>query len=114
MITAQCHCGNIQMIVETIPDTMTQCNCSICRRLAAQWLYFKATEVKIHCVQEKTKTYEWGDKDISFHHCPICGCSTHYTGTPNSGLDRTAINANMLSPHLIQNLKIRNFNGAEM
>ena len=114
MIKAQCHCGNVQMEVEVLADTLTQCNCSICRRLSAQWLYYRSAEVKIDCLREKTRNYEWADKCISFHHCPVCGCATHYTSMPDSGLDRIAINANMLTPHLIKNLKIRRFNGAEM
>lgn len=77
-------------------------------------MYFKSDEVKVSYKTHVSKSYEWGDKDILFCHCPICGCSTHYEGTATSGLDRIAINANMLEPKLIENLKIRRFNGAEM
>lgn len=114
MITAQCHCGNIKLEVQYLPDTMTVCNCSICRRLSARWLYYKSNEVKIAFTQPSPSSYVWGDKEISFHHCSLCGCSTHYQIIDNSDFDRIAINANMLEPKLIENLKIRRFNGAEM
>lgn len=114
MINAKCHCGNVSVIFEELPDTITRCNCSICRRLAAQWAYFKTNEVQVSFEKIPSQGYEWGDKDIAFHHCPICGCSTHYVGTSNSGLDRIAINANMLEPKLTEYLTIRRFNGAEM
>ena len=77
-------------------------------------MYFKSNEVNVSFKSHDSKTYMWGDKEILFHHCPLCGCATHYTGAPDSGLDRIAINANMLEPKLIENLKIRRFNGAEM
>ena len=77
-------------------------------------MYFKSDEVKISYKTHDSKSYEWGDKDISFQHCPLCGCTTHYEGTATSGLDRIAINANMLDANTIKNLKTRRFNGAEM
>jgi len=114
MIKAQCHCGNIELTANYIPDTLTQCNCSICRRLAAKWVYYKSDEVKVSFQNQPSKTYIWGDKDIAFHHCPTCGCATHYTSMPNPDFDRIAVNANMLEPNAIKNLKTRRFNGAEM
>lgn len=113
-IVATCHCGNTTLIVKKLQDTITQCNCSICRRLASKWMYFKSDEVTVSFKSHESKTYIWGDKEIVFHHSPLCGCSTHYTGTLCSELDRIAINANMLKPKLIENLEIRRFNGAEM
>ncbi len=111
---AICHCGNILLEVSTLKETITQCNCSICRRLASQWMYFKTDEVKVSWKKKESRSYMWGDKEILFHHCPLCGCTTHYTVASHSELDRIAINANMLEPKLIENLKIRRFNGAEM
>ena len=96
-----------------MPEELTQCNCSICRRYGVQWIYFKSKEVKIF-ESDKSKAYIWGDKEIAFHHCKNCGCVTHYTSLSPLEFDRTAINANLLEPSLIKNLKIRKFNGADM
>jgi hypothetical protein len=114
MITAQCHCGNIKIEVNNLPDTLTECNCSICRRLAARWLYYTSNEVSIKIDNTPPQPYEWGDKDITFLHCPICGCNTHYISTDLKEFDRIAINANMLEPKLLHKIKIRRFNGAQM
>lgn len=114
MIKAQCHCGNIELSVENLPDEFTQCNCSICRRLAAKWIYYKTDKVQVSHKNEPSQTYIWGDKCIAFHHCPECGCATHYSSVAGSDFDRIAINANMLDPNTIKNLKTRRFNGAEM
>ena len=37
MIEAACHCGAVRLSVPSAPDTVTECNCSICRRLGARW-----------------------------------------------------------------------------
>ena len=33
MLTGTCHCGAIRIEIPNAPDTLTNCNCSICRRL---------------------------------------------------------------------------------
>jgi hypothetical protein len=113
MIQAKCHCGNIKLEAKTLPDTLTECNCSICRRLAAKWIYYGSKEVTL-TFDTAPNDYEWGDKCIVFHHCPKCGCATHYSSKPNMEFDRIAINANMLDPKTIKHLKTRRFNGAKM
>ncbi|MCF6319551.1 MAG: hypothetical protein L3J83_09805 [Proteobacteria bacterium] len=70
--------------------------------------------MKVSWKIKESKSYQWGDKEILFQHCSVCGCATHYVGAPNSGLDRIAINANMFEPKLTEYLTIRRFNGAEM
>ena len=35
----ECHCGNLRLCASREPDDLTQCNCSICRRLGALWAY---------------------------------------------------------------------------
>ena len=113
MIKASCHCGNVQLQFEQLPESLTRCNCSICRRYAASWIYFQQDEVQIICKQP-TKAYIWGDKEIAFHHCENCGCVTHYSSLPNKSHTRTAVNANLLPVSTIQDLKVRTFAGAAM
>lgn len=114
MIKAQCHCGNIELSAQYLPESLTECNCSICRRLATKWIYYKTEEVQVSEKMQPSKKYVWGDKCITFHHCPVCGCATHYSSIPGTDFDRIAINANMLEPKAIKNLKTRRFNGADM
>ena len=113
MHTASCHCGNIKLKVEQLPETVTRCNCSICHRLGAEWAYFKPDEVLISHKNIASKTYAWGDKFIDFHHCPDCGCATHYTSTEKCDSERVAINSRMFDYALIKDILVRKFDGAE-
>ena len=37
MIQAACHCGAAQLSVPSSPTEVSECNCSICRRIGARW-----------------------------------------------------------------------------
>lgn len=112
MNEASCHCGNVRIEFSDLPATMTSCNCSICRRLGALWAYYPAEEVTVTCENEPTSTYTWGDGMIAFHHCPGCGCPTHYTTTAKAKSQRAAINGRMIDPELTGSIRIRHFDGA--
>ncbi len=115
MLNAQCHCGNIKLTASgNTPETLTECNCSICHRYGARWAYFKPDEVQVEMSQPSV-TYRWSDEVVDFHHCPICGCLTHYTSTekdlPVEGR-KVAINARMCSREQTESIRIRHFDGA--
>lgn len=115
MFKGQCHCGNVQLSAPEAPPTLTACTCSICHRYGAQWAYFKVGEVDVSCFEQPTQTYRWGDEDIDFHHCPRCGCLTHYTSTKNKpdAEDRIAFNGRMFDPALTAAIRLRHFDGAD-
>ena len=114
MLTGQCHCGNISFSADTSPKIVTECNCSICNRYGARWAYYKPSAVTLLVRDEQTKTYRWGDEMIDFHHCPRCGCMTHYTGTgkDNEPKDRIALNIRMCALEQTADIRIRHFDGA--
>ena len=37
MIEATCHCGPVRLELESAPDEVTDCACSICQRKGALW-----------------------------------------------------------------------------
>lgn len=111
MYKASCHCGNVQITVAELTETTTSCNCSICNRFGALWMYYKADDLAIQCEKTPTVAYIWGDKTIEFHHCPLCGCTTHYLSVDKEN-QRAAINGRMFNLDIITSIKIRKFDGA--
>jgi hypothetical protein len=91
---------------------VTDCNCSVCRRLGALWAYYSPAEVKLTTPEAAIGAYAWGDKDLAFHHCQVCGCTTHWS--PLNGADRMAVNARLMAPQVLAAAKIRYFDGAAM
>lgn len=110
MLSASCHCGAVVLKIARKPRSLTECNCSICRRYAARWAYYTRKSVR---VTGATETYRWGDESIEFHRCRDCGCVTHYVGVGRSADGRLAVNARMLEPRDVADLVVRRFDGAE-
>ena len=57
--------------------------------------------------------YTWGDKSIEFYHCKSCGCLTHYESVDKSEGSRIAVNARMMGPEDIRDIRLRTFDGAD-
>jgi hypothetical protein len=74
-LKSTCHCGAITVIVPRQPEEINECQCTICRRYAAAWAYYKVDEIEFDLKEgAKLSQYVWGDKEISFNFCENCGC----------------------------------------
>ena len=110
MIKAACHCGAAVLSAPRAPQEVTECNCSVCRRLAARWAYYTPTEVTLPA-PATTQVYVWGDRMLAFHRCRTCGITTHWQSLDGSR-DRMAINARLIDGLDWSRLKVRQFDGA--
>ena len=106
-----CHCGNVNIKLESVPGEVGECNCSICRRYAASWAYFSPQQVEVTC-SEKTDFYFWGDKEVEFHRCSICGCLTHYVTTEKCDSNILAVNMKMADNEVLAAIPVRKIDGA--
>ena len=112
MIEASCHCGAVRLEVAAAPETVTDCNCSICRRLGALWAYYPPEQVRFLSPREATFFYSWGDHDLEFHHCKVCGCTTHWEAVEKPG-QKIGINSRLMAPEFRTAARIRKFDGAD-
>ena len=110
MIKATCHCGAVELGVPGAPDTVTECNCSICRRLGARGAYYSPREVSLP-KPGSTQPYVWGDRMLAFHRCRACGVVTHWQSLDGSQ-ERMAINARIMDGVDWDRVRIRPFDGA--
>ncbi len=69
--------------VARAPGTLTDCNCSICRRYGALWAYYAASSVKIEAPKGGLSKYSWNRKIRAYYRCKKCGCVTHYAYRKN-------------------------------
>jgi hypothetical protein len=110
-VKASCHCGLVTLAVPAAPDTVTECNCSICRRYGVLWAYYPLAQVQGALSEETTDTYLWDDRSIAFHRCRKCGCVTHWTPVIRSD-DRMGVNARLFSPEVLSAARVRRLDGA--
>ncbi len=111
MIQAACHCGAAQLSVPSSPTEVSECNCSICRRIGARWAYYSPKEVTLPD-QQSTQPYVWGDRMLAFHRCRSCGVTTHWQSLDGSR-DRMAINARLIDGLDLTTVRIRQFDGVD-
>ena len=95
MLRAACHCTAVRFELATTPDWVLDCNCTICRRYGAVWMYPEPGAVTFVRGADATHIYEWGDRELIFHRCRVCGCVTH-TMTAEDPPRVYSINARMI------------------
>lgn len=112
--TGSCHCGRVTWQVSAPIESVTACNCTLCRRYGALWAYGHIEQdVK---VEGLTKQYERGNKHNAFHFCESCGCLAYYLANKENeeGYYRVAVNLRMTNdPEPIMYLPIDHFDGLD-
>lgn len=113
MLTGNCHCGAVVWTADAVPESVTICNCSICRRYGVVWAYgHEGRDIR---VAGATSVYLWGSRSIGFHFCPTCGvvvCWRAETAT-GDGLRRIAVNLRLAEPELVAAIPLDRFDGLD-
>ena len=113
MIEGACHCGNIRWCLAAEPETLTDCNCSFCRRTQALWAYAGRQDVTITVGPAGRVHYSHGDRTLAFVSCAGCGGTTHWQGLGPTN-EQVAVNMRMATDAAaITRFRIRHFDGAE-
>ncbi len=113
MIRGSCHCGAVTFELLERPKRLTDCNCSICRRIGALWAHADIDKIRISYEKGATIGYSRDDKNLVFVSCKTCGCTTHWENLKEPQNGHMAVNCRMADPKDIDGLKIRRFDGAE-
>jgi hypothetical protein len=111
MVEASCHCGAVRVQVPHAPEEVKECNCSICRRSGALLAYYSPAQVQVTPASGATDIYIWGDREIEFHRCKVCGNFTHWSPVDES-VDRMGVNARLMLPELLAGIRVLEFDGA--
>lgn len=112
MLEGHCHCGAVRWRLAALPESVTACSCTACRRYGALWAYGYDEENIV--VTGETAVYQRG-RSLTFHFCPSCGGVSHWRGleVDEHGRRRMAVNLRMAEPGPIAALPIDHFDGLE-
>ena len=92
-VAGSCHCGSVRLNLVDQPGEVFACDCSLCSKRGMLWAHYPEEDVH---TDGFTEGYVWGSGTISFHHCPKCGCTTHWLPT-GRGSGRIGVNARLIS-----------------
>jgi hypothetical protein len=94
---ATCSCGQLRVTCEGEPHRVSICNCLECQRRTGSAFginaWFRDDQLKL-----EGQSSEWqrvGDEGgrITFHFCPTCGSTVHWTGSYAPGSTAVAVGA---------------------
>ena len=108
-VEGSCHCGGVRLTVPHAPEWVGACNCSICSKTGWLVAYYPDDAVT---VEGETRTYIWGDRMIGLHHCPTCGCITHWK-TLGEDFGRMGVHARLLDGFDPAKVEIRYFDNKD-
>lgn len=87
----------------------------MCRKLGALWAYYTEPDIDIRA-DPATVAYARTDGPdapiLAFHHCAVCGCTTHWRGLA-PGAQRMGVNARLFPPDVLADVRVRRLDGAD-
>ena len=74
----KCHCGSVQLDIETDLSIVKQCNCSMCKRKNAKMNILPKESIKLIKGEEFLTLYQFGTNVAKHYFCKKCGIYTHH------------------------------------
>lgn len=94
--TGGCHCGQIRYDVTSDLAQVTSCNCSICSKLGALWIFVSPQEFALKSGQDGLADYQFHKNVIHHRFCPVCGVESFAQGQMPDGTPMFAVNVRCL------------------
>jgi hypothetical protein len=116
MLTGTCHCGAAHWTFDGMPESVTACNCTLCRRYGVLWIYdFEGERIRL---AGPSQSYMRNDRTapvLEIRFCGTCGCVLAWRGlSPGpDGRRRVAVNLRLTEPGPVAHLPIDHFDGLD-
>jgi len=94
--TGGCHCGEVRFEVTADISSVVSCNCSLCQKRGALWIFVPAENFALRAGLEDLKDYQFGKKSIHHLFCPQCGVGAFSRGHTPQDTAMVAINVRCL------------------
>jgi hypothetical protein len=114
MLRGSCHCGALGWTFDGMPESVTACNCTLCRRYGTLWIYdYEGGRIALTGKSTVYTRAERTNPALEFHFCGRCACVTAWRGlrTEPDGRRRIAVNVRLTEPGAIAHLPIDHFEG---
>ena len=108
-----CHCGNIRWETSQLPEWLTRCTCSYCRKSAATWGRVNFNYTSLAYGKGPVVRYIHGDKTLAFISCGNCGCTTHWESLDSTAAQKLKLNYATSDFAMPDDIPVRTFDGAD-
>jgi hypothetical protein len=116
MLTGTCHCGTLQWTFDGVPESVTACNCTLCRRYGVLWIYdYEGERIMISGPSAAYTRHDRTKPVLEIHFCGGCGCVICWRGLKldADGRRRMAVNLRLTEPGPVAHLPIDHFDGLD-
>lgn len=110
MYRGSCHCGRVTFEVDAEVSSLSECNCSICRRKGARYLPVRSiADVRILTGESELTLYQFNTRAAKHYFCRHCGI--HPFHRPRLAPERWSVNARCLENFDLDALPVTQFDG---
>ena len=107
-----CHCGACRVRIPRVPESVVQCNCSLCRKTGWRGIYFRPDEVEITGEFDSYVRSDLNEVFLRTLRCRTCGIATHWEPLGSPPHERMGVNANLFDVALLEGLPVQQVDGA--
>ena len=111
-LVASCHCGRATIRLPRRPESVTQCNCSLCTKTGFRGVYFRSDELEITGEFQSYVRDDLKQAYLANHRCAHCGVLTHWTPLTDPPHERMGVNARLIDPALLEGVAVQEVDGA--
>lgn len=108
---ASCHCGRVTIRLPRKPESVTQCNCSLCAKTGFRGVYFASDELVINGEFDAYVRADLKQAFLATHRCRNCGVVTHWTPLSDPPHERMGINARLIDEALLDGVPVNDVDG---
>lgn len=109
----QCHCGAVRYSATTDLSSVSDCNCSRCRRLGWVMQSLPADDFTLESGEDNLAVYHFSTETIDHLFCKTCGIESFARGSDGKGRELVMINVACLEPAVtIDPNAIKHWDGA--
>jgi hypothetical protein len=78
--TGSCHCGAVKISFQMVDglDSLSRCDCSICRRKYPAAVTAHTTDLRVEQGADSLALYQFGSLSAKHWFCKTCGIHTHH------------------------------------
>ena len=110
-LVASCHCGKATIRIPRRPDSVTQCNCSLCVKTGFRGIYFPSDELRISGEFDGYVRSDITEPFLRNLRCKTCGIPTHWEPLTPPPHERMGVNANLFDPPVLDEAELTQVDG---
>ena len=111
-LVATCHCGRATIRLPRKPESVTQCNCSLCTKTGFRGVFFSSDELEIAGEFQSSVRDDLKQPYLANHRCAHCGILTHWTPLAEPPHERVGVNARLIDQEALKDVPVQEIDGA--